>query len=80
MQAVQVVEYREDILAEQELLIGPSVTPPNQAFNFCGLKNCRGVSTIIESLFEREDRLLLKRCYQVQARYLVKFIIPDLRN
>ena len=23
MQAVQVVEYREDILAEQELLIGP---------------------------------------------------------
>jgi hypothetical protein len=57
MQAVQVVEYREDILAEQELLIGPSVTPPNQAFYFCGLKNCRGVSTIIESLFEREDRL-----------------------
>jgi hypothetical protein len=47
MQAVQVVEYREDILAEQELLIGPSVTPPNQAFNFCGLINCRRVESII---------------------------------
>jgi hypothetical protein len=47
MQAVQVVEYREDILAEQELLIGPSVTPPNQAFNFCGLKNSRGVESSI---------------------------------